>query len=310
MTQIRILLPLLGFALTNIFAQTNDSTSVNPLTNRAIYSSPATILPYFSIGLDGSTMPYGTVTPEYRGSLFINIQDVGELSLNNEEFIGDYKGQLLRSPLMTKIKLKLLSETQQLPAISFSFQTMLSWDHEGGNNFADRPDLVAQGLEEFRYDCSIYTGTFTLSKELTQGFIASLGYGIKNIQITNIVMFTATSIQWDWNRYDNPPGITQNIISYGFANAQYDLNSRWAIVGEIQNYPSLTPDLKNKNIQINQSYLMALGGRLSFAQGMCLDIFARNIMPYNRSNSFDIIAGLSLALPNRRLNLKEPAVGE
>jgi len=304
MTHIKILLLLLCCAIINLFAQTNDSTSLDPLTNHVVYSSPATILPYFSIGLGANTMPYGTVLPEYRGYAFINIQDVGELSVNNEEFFGDYNGQFLKSPLMSKIKLKLFSETQKLPAISFSFQTMLSWDNNGGMNFADRPDLVAQGLEGLQYDYSIYTATITVSKEFTHGFIASLGGGIKNIQFKSIVMFTATSIQWNWNRYDNP-GITQNIIPYGYVNGQYELNNRWTIFGEIQNYPSLTPDVNNKNIQINQSYLIALGGRLSFSKGICLDIFARNIVPYNSANSFDIIAGLSFALPDQRLKLTE-----
>ena len=83
------------------------------------------------------------------------------------------------------------------------------------------------------------------------------------------------------------------------------LNNQWTVLGEIQNYPSLTPDVNNKNIQINQSCLMAVGGRLSFSKGICLDIFARNIVPFNSANRFDIIAGLSFALPNQRLKLTE-----
>jgi hypothetical protein len=304
MTHFKILLPLLCCAIINLFAQSSDSTSLNPLTNHVVYSSPATILPYFSIGLGASAMPYGTVTPEYRGYVFINIQDVGELSVNNEDFLSDYHGLFIKSPLMSKIKLKLFSETQKIPAISFSYQTMLSWENILDMNLADRPDLVAQGLEELQYNYSIYTATITVSKEFTHGFIASLGCGIKNIQCKGIVMFTATSIAWNWNRYDNP-GITKNIIPYGYLNGQYELNNRWTILGEIQNYPTLSPNITNKNIQINESYLMALGGRLSFSKGMCLNIIARNIVPYNSANGFDIIAGLSFALPSQALKLTE-----
>ena len=280
MTYFKILPLLLCCVIVNLFSQSTDSVSIDPLTNHLAYSSPATILPYFSIGLGASTIPYGTANPEYRGYVFVNVQDVGELSVNNEEFISDYNGSFLKSPLMSKIKMKLFSETQRIPAISFSFQTMFAWESIRYYSIVDRPDWAAQGLEELQYDYSIYTATINASKEITNGFEVSLGAGIKNIQFKNIVMFTATTIEWNWNRYDKP-GLTKNIISYGYFNGQYAINDRLTIYGEIQNYPSLEPDLTNKNIRINQSYLIALGARLSISKGICINACMRkeNLRP-------------------------------
>lgn len=304
MTYLRSLVLISCVTIMNSFGQSRDSIFVDPLINHMAYSTPATILPYFSVGLGGSAMPYGTLTPEYRGYAFVNVQDIGEISINNEELISDYAGSLLRSPLMYKIKLSLISETPKLPAISFSFQTMFSWEDISYWSLSDKPEWASQGLEEVWYDYSVYTANITVTKEIANGFLGSIGAGIKNIQFKSIVMFTATPIQWNWNRYDNP-GITKNIIPSGYINGQYRFNDRWSILGEIQNYPSLTPNVVDKSIHVSQSYYMALGARLSFVRGMGLCVVLREVVPHIGASSFDILLGLSLALPNQSLKLTE-----
>jgi len=67
---------------------------------------------------------------------------------------------------------------------------------------------------------------------------------------------------------------------------------------------SLTPDVNNKIFKLT-NLIYSFRGPVIFSKGICLDIFARNIVPYNSANSFDIIAGLSFALPDQRLKLTE-----
>ena len=287
------ILPSVLYFINCAFAQIHDSVSIDPLSEKAIFSNPAKILPYFSMGIGAYIIPYTTAVPEYRGHLFINIKNTGEITLHNEEFVIDFNGHCIRTPIMYEIKLNLLSERAILPSISISYRNMFFHDNEQYeliHHSISRPDL-RNGFWLAGFTYQINTAQVMTSKQITDQLLCSVSLGIKNIEISNFYIYGSEPS--DYRRSESQ----WSIIPCGQFNAQYNLNNRITLLGEIQSFAALIPDTNNIKIQVGQSMMVALGTRISITEGIGFNIFARDIVPFVGPNNSDIIFGLTMALP-------------
>ena len=240
------ILPSVLYFINCAFAQIHDSVSIDPLSEKAIFSNPAKILPYFSMGIGAYIIPYTTAVPEYRGHLFINIKNTGEITLHNEEFVIHHS--------------------------------------------ISRPDL-RNGFWLAGFTYQINTAQVMTSKQITDQLLCSVSLGIKNIEISNFYIYGSEPS--DYRRSESQ----WSIIPCGQFNAQYNLNNRITLLGEIQSFAALIPDTNNIKIQVGQSMMVALGTRISITEGIGFNIFARDIVPFVGPNNSDIIFGLTMALP-------------
>jgi hypothetical protein len=291
------------------FAQNQDSTSNERFYKEVLYTSSAKILPYFSIGISVIDVPYGTPTPEFKGSVSLNIKDIGEIAIGNNELVGDYEGHLLHPPLVVDIKMKLFSESCVMPATSILFRNMYPWqylEYMGAND--DRPDLEAIGFHYADFSYRIMSMSIAMSKQITNRLFVSIGGGVQSLEVNNNTMYTYAIAPYHFSN----TGITTTYFPFGYLNGQYSINHCFTILAEAQNYITLTPildqiatNMYNPEIKAGNSYMFVLGARLAIAKAIGLGAFARRIESYVGSSSSDIVLRLDLALPNQQLKLTE-----
>lgn len=283
-----------------VFAQQRSS---NSSSLQLVLTNTATVLPNLSLALNGGTSLLSTRGNLVYGSIALGLGDVAELALVRNDGVINALGAT-QPDASWALKVKVLSEEENQPGVSFGIQSSLRWtpdDLYPQDLQVHNPWLYRHLLRESRYDYQITSAHVLVSHQILPFVALHASVGIQQIEYRNLWIFAVPVLdfsapgQQEINAF-HAPDVSRRLLPSGSLGLSILVTPKLGLLTEVQSLPTIYPNKSEVKLEANAGYAVSLAARYLFFQQFSLDVGA--VLHTNRytRNEAEMRIGLNTLL--------------
>ena len=252
-----------------IYGQTSGSTDI---VSRLTLGNTAEVAPGNSVGFQAGTSEFTSDQDIYRIRGIVGIGGLAEIDFSNVGEVQTMLYRIRRQPSWG-LKVKLLSETDDHPAVAVVLGSSIGWNAEW--NFwydiqASRPELYNQGLSIAKYETGFARAQVIASKDVLSGMILTVGLGIEDVQNKSVSLWGASS-NFNFPNLLRVDGMQHNLTFEGFLGATLPLTASLTAIAEVESIPFVTPGAGLTSLVADRAYLGSAGLRYNLVGNISVD---------------------------------------
>ncbi|MBF8247763.1 MAG: hypothetical protein HW374_563 [Bacteroidetes bacterium] len=264
--------------------------------SQLVLVNTAEVLPHMSFSANFGTSLYTTRNSFYRGFALFGLANVIELSLSREGTIANTFG-ILEPEFDWALKLKILTASEDQPAIALRIQSSLGWNsHKVWStdiqSFSQA--LYQRGLWDSHYQVSLTTFQMLASHGLGNSFSIHSSVGIQEVQSRDlwIIVAPAPSI----GNGSHVAYIRHEMLLSWSLGLTHEVASQLSLYAELQTVPALSPNIDDVKLNVNRGYLGSLAFRYLPLPAVAFDAGIVFHTSPNTTNYTEVRMGLNTIL--------------
>jgi hypothetical protein len=289
-----LLTSLVIFIPAFLYGQTSDTSND---ISRMTLTNTAEVFPGTTIGFQAGTSAFTSNSDIYRIRGIVGIGGLVEFDFSN---VGAVQTMVYRIQHQASwgIKVKLLSEQDQIPAVAFTMRSAVETQSEWYyldvlQNF--RPDLYQHGIAIARYEYSFSNLQLVVTKRLYSGFLANIGLGATDVQLKN-VDFWAQAPNYNYPNILSQDNVKHNFTFQGFVSVLYPVSPKLAILAEAESIPFINANKTATLLLVDRAYHGSLGLRYNLNGAFSLDGTYYEVTNFSGNASTEFRIGLNMFL--------------